>query len=135
MIIFVGSNPAKNTNNQPFGNCKSGDRLRQWISMAGIDESQCLFANVYNLETEKNKKPSTKEAFKYSKEVLLKDLDGHTVVAVGKFAGKILGRLNVKCLQIEHPSGLNRNLNNPEVYKKMIDTLSVLWEEYTGHNK
>ena len=40
---------------------------------------------------------------------------GKKIIAMGELASRVLTKLNIPHLKIQHPSGLNRNLNNPDI--------------------
>ena len=131
-ILFVGQNPAgKSKDERAFHGTRSGKVLFGWIAKAGVPADRCYFTNVSRYKTFNNK-PLTMSQLEFisvSSEFreMLADYDG--VVAVGRQAQQAVRRClghssRVEC--IEHPSGLNRNLNDPEVVLMCIDRIRSL---------
>lgn len=107
-IIFVGDKATdKNTIlSIPFVGTKSFDRLVTWI--AKIDPDYYL---VYNSDDD----VSLLEV------KLLQAYQGFKVIALGNNASKRLNKFSTYHHKIDHPSGLNRNLNSHDYVEKMLN--------------
>lgn len=113
---------------------RSGKTLLSWISSAGMSLAQCVFDNVFH-DTIKH---PTKEDWDRALFILranLSQVDG--IVACGRIARKAVETLNtsIPTIFIEHPSGLNRNLNDPSSVLKCISSIRSLYESlhHRGH--
>jgi uracil-DNA glycosylase len=132
-ILFLGQNPsraalAKGQVNA-FEGSASGRRLMEWIDMAGIPRECCDFANAVI-------GPPTTKRLEFTRldEVILEARAKHysAIVTVGSFATRALGKINLytkpDVANIEHPSGLNRNLNNKAKIRAQIQAIRTLYE-------
>jgi hypothetical protein len=113
--LFLGQSPAKNYIGLAFLGTKSGRTLFSWIRDSGTKLDQCGFANASEYTSKELRE-------------LIRSFDG--IVLCGKFAAKAFNNANltVPCVTIEHPSGLNRNLNDPLKVKNCISLISSLRE-------
>ena len=130
-IIFVGSNPSTAaTSINPFDpSTKSSQTLFTWLNQANIQNP--IFLNVANQVTPHNRALTTRE-IKNNLSRLHLEIDVHRVlndvriVAVGKTAEKALTLLRLPFFSLPHPSGLNRQLNDPNFIEEKIKGLT-LW--------
>lgn len=121
-ILIIGQNPAKDRELWPaFHNTKSGDRLFRWLEEAGLKNYDT--ANIWD---KSGKLPS----MKILRETAIHNIRWHLpfdkVITVGKVADKIfkyIAHSKYKILNIPHPSGLNRKLNDPNVEKQIIENI------------
>lgn len=129
-VILIGSNPSiKSTVNSAFdSSTKSGVTLKSWLE--GIEIAYTYYANVSNSSTPGNR-PLTKTEIRKNLPHLKETIDWHNemnfapikVVAVGTTAAKALKMLNVEFYELPHPSGLNRQLNDPKFVAEKIKGL------------
>lgn len=123
-ILFIGSNPSvKAANDAAFSaDTGSGRILRSWIQ--GI-EGTILFDNIVSQKTENNRplNSSEKAEAKASLSERIKEVNPDRLVALGKAAAGVLSELGLKYLEMPHPSGLNRKLNDKVYTQNMIDAL------------
>ena len=135
-IIFIGSNPSQASQSTcAFDlDTKSWATLCSWIDAASIYVAS--FDNVSNIKTPGNRPLNAREIHEGMRN-LMKTLAYHKpqhIVAVGKTAHKALTKYEVPHLEIPHPSGLNRKLNDPKYVESQIDKLRSyyngpgLWE-------
>lgn len=100
--IVVGQNPSyKTDNNQSLG------RLARWMRSAGLEHWS--FVNVQDRPGSFVPSPADRH-FLWS---CLRGA-GQPIIALGWNASRTLERLQIKHTRIDHPSGLNRNLNDPK---------------------
>lgn len=110
LTIFVGDEPSKlNTDhNKAFVGAKCNKRLDKWISYLGLNEKQTLKIN--------SKDTVDLALIKYAASD-----KNNNVVALGNLAAKRLKMADILFYKIDHPSGLNRKLNDKAYEKKMLD--------------
>jgi uracil-DNA glycosylase len=123
-ILFVGSNPSNTAaSTEAFtADTASGRILRSWIT--GI-EGQFCFENIVPQKTENNR-PLTKAEMAEGQASLLlriKEINPDRIVALGKSAASTLVKLNLKFLEMPHPSGLNRKLNDRAYVEEQLVNL------------
>ena len=119
-ILVVGQNPStKTVNNQSL------KRLARWMDAAGIQHWS--FVNVSAVPG--RYMPRTED--RHLLWVILKN-NTQPVVALGSNASEALSRFQVQHLRLPHPSGLNRQLNDPRVEELAIGQLRQLKETYDG---
>lgn len=142
--MFLGQNPAgKSKDERAFHGTRSGSVLFDWISKAGVPIDFCHFDNVSSEKTQKNKPLTLSELKRISSSVdfLRKVFSYDAVVACGKQAQLAVSL----CLQgiedegplvafIEHPSGLNRNLNDPKKVTLCISTIRRIHDSLDEEN-
>lgn len=123
-ILFIGSNPSiKAASTEAFTeDTVSGRILRGWIQ--GI-EGTILFDNIVSQITENNRPLNQNEMAlaQVSLSERIKQINPDRIIALGKSAAKVLGKLGLKYLEMPHPSGLNRKLNDKEYTASMVNTL------------
>ena len=133
-ILFLGQNPSWDPFHKgytrAFQGTKSGARLLKWIEEAGIPPELCEFGNVVDIPTPGNKRPGRGS---FSRNALAYKISKYQAIVVcGKFAEKavkstfLLNKPDV--LYIEHPSGLNRNLNSKAKVRECIRGIKDLYE-------
>ena len=127
-ILVVGQNPKTLKNKQyPFEGTRSGRVLKEWLEEAGCRMNNVIYANAHqSLE-----KP-TEDDLKYGRQILSEIVrtqhpDG--IVAVGKVAKKALSALGLEFIEIPHPSGLNRALNDPRAVNELKLDLRLFFNE------
>lgn len=131
-ILFVGSNPSTASGyagHAFFLDTKSGKELAMWIANLDshlIKNHDCVaFANVSNTPTENNrplKKSEIKQALPNLARIIERFNATH-IIALGKTAHTALTLLQLPHLEMPHPSGLNRKLNDKEYKEQKIKEL------------
>lgn len=123
-ILFIGSNPsAKASSSEAFTeDTVSGRILRSWIQ--GI-EGTILFENIVSQITENNRPLNRNEMALASVSLLerINRINPDRLVALGKSAAHTLEKLKLKFLEMPHPSGLNRKLNDAEYVREKVQSL------------
>jgi uracil-DNA glycosylase len=125
-ILFIGSNPsaAAKTYNPFCKSTKSGQILGEWISKSCPDEfhSAC---NISDNPTESNR-PLTSKEIRDSLPRLLDKINTirpDRIVTLGRTAERALTLLRFDFYAMPHPSGLNRQLNDPKFVEEKIKGL------------
>jgi uracil-DNA glycosylase len=101
--------------------------LQQWCIAADVRET--AYENV-SIHTTPNNRPLTykeikREAFFLNLRLdLYKDAGGWRYVAIGKSAAAALTILSLDFYEMPHPSGLNRQLNDPKFVAEKINGLA-----------
>lgn len=131
-ILFIGSNPSISSGyagHAFFLDTKSGRELATWITRLEnflAKERYCVaFANVSNTPTDNNrplKVSEIKEALPNLARTIERFQPSH-IIALGKTAHKALTLLQLDHLEMPHPSGLNRKLNDKEYKEQKIKEL------------
>lgn len=115
-VLFVGSNPSTKSldNSAMHESTRSRKTLNSWTSGIDID---VYFCNVVDHITENNKPISRKQIIANLENLLLKirGFNCDHVVALGKSASYALHLVSIDHVEIPHPSGLNRKLNDKGV--------------------
>ena len=117
-IVFVGDKPSKKNldPNVPFVGTKSYRTLLDWILQLDVDVSDVVICNSADFKKEC-------EGFylveKANSITCLEPTD--KIIALGNNADKYLKSLGVTYhYKIDHPSGLNRKLNDKKYVKEML---------------
>lgn len=130
MIVFVGKEPSKKNKDPriPFVGTKSYKRLLEWIYRLDIDLNE---VHVCNLEHLKN--CSNSKSFYIDLPNIFVDLefDKDKIIALGKDVSNRLNKLNLNHYSIDHPSGLNRKLNDKKYVEKMLKSCKIWLERST----
>ena len=128
-VLFIGSNPScKSDVNSAFDKSTgSGRTLHSWIDRANI--SDFAFANVSDDKTPNNRPLRVSEIKKNVPRLREKIRGYEHVVAVGKTAETALDMIGIEFFRLEHPSGLNRKLNDAKYVELMIKSLSLFITE------
>ena len=126
-ILFIGSNPScTSSTNEAFSpDTDSGRILRRWTE--GIDED-LIYENLSSQKTPGNR-PLNRDEMTLALVSLRKKISSinpDRIVALGKSATKALNKLEVEFLELPHPSGLNRKLNDKVYTEECIRSLR-LW--------
>ena len=123
-ILFIGSNPStRASSTEPFTeDTVSGRILRSWVE--GI-EGEILFDNIACLVTENNRplNQNEKAHAQVSLAERIKEINPDRIVALGKAASGVLSKLGLEHLEMPHPSGLNRKLNDKTYTAAKIEEL------------
>ena len=115
-IVFVGDEPSRTNIDKsiPFVGAKCFDTFINWVNKINADYYVVLNSNTKN-DLRKIKKLS-EEDFK--------------VIAIGKKASDRLYKYDIRHARLPHPSGLNRQLNDPSILNELLDeTFQYLYEE------
>lgn len=134
-ILLLGSNPSirSQTDLAFYNDTKSGSTLNEWIK--DIDAT-FYYANVSHIKTENNRQLTKKEVRDSLPSLMdtLRGLRPDKIVALGKVAADALTLLrskiegNLEWLEMPHPSGLNRKLNDPNYRDQKIKELAAYCE-------
>ncbi len=126
-VVFVGSNPSeKSTTNTAFEpGTKSMDTLLEWVQKAGLTDTPKSHGNISSIKTPGNRPLNKKEIEEGIKQLLisLQVKRATHVVALGKTAAGALAKYGIPHLEMPHPSGLNRKLNDPKYVEYCLDRL------------
>lgn len=124
MIVFVGLCPSKDNLDPkiPFLGSRSGRVLKSWIFNMGVSRSEYCLRNVSNNLACKKPLPSEIMSLKTYLESILKGLGRVQVVSLGVEATLACRRCGIEPFMLPHPSGRNRQLNDPDfVAKKLLE--------------
>ncbi len=125
-LVFVGSNPswASSVSKAFDMSTYSGRVLNGWTKeLSGVDYFR--YANVCDKPTPNNR-PLKDSEIKDNIAQLNTWLESYgniKIVALGKTATKALTLLQLPFYEMPHPSGLNRQLNDPEYIAKKLKGL------------
>lgn len=98
MILIVGDQPSAQTNpHVPFQGAACESRLKNWIKALGFEAKIINRISPY-----------------FGLSVTLATQRGVPIVALGNEASEALTALNTAHFKLPHPSGLNRQINDPE---------------------
>lgn len=118
-IYILAQSPAIESNEDfPLYKTKSKARLDQWLDET-LDPNKLYvikYANAIKLLDQT--KYTTNDLVRVSKDIF--DFEADKVLALGKVAGALLDEIQVKHIKLEHPSGLNRNLNDKDYEARML---------------
>lgn len=133
-IVFIGSNPSQRSSSiVPFWrDARSTKTLTKWIEMAGqqvdIHIESLHYLNVANYVTPGNR-PLTMKEIKAEisnlndKVVGWSGINPDKIIALGKTAEIACTLAGLEFLAMPHPSGLNRQLNDPKFVAEKITAL------------
>lgn len=123
-ILFIGSNPSQKAgSDEAFtADTASGRILREWIQ--GI-EGTMIFENIVSQKTENNRPLNSNERAHATASLLerINRINPTRLVALGKTAASVLDKLELEYLEMPHPSGLNRKLNDKVYTAQKIQEL------------
>jgi uracil-DNA glycosylase family 4 len=124
-ILFVGSNPSVAGSLAPFVGTRSYSVLEGWVSKLGVD-AKFYAVNAFDGVTPNNKAPTTKQVtgstLSLRKKIYAVDPD--LVVALGRVAERAVREAEVPVyFKMDHPSGLNRKLNDESYVSEMLGYL------------
>lgn len=132
-ILFIGSNPSqKSGKNVPFWHdTKSRVTLDKWLLNIQIPIEYIDFLNVCMLPTPNNRPLKTTEIHGclHRLEIdITKHIRPDYIIALGKTAEKALNMMKIQetgynFFTMPHPSGLNRQLNDPKFIEEKIKGL------------
>lgn len=116
-VLIVGDKPSRlnSDNNKAFVGARCYPRLLSWISNLEIDGNYQLINRIdQNFELE----------------ALIAYLEERPIIALGNNASKALNKMLILHFKMDHPSGLNRNLNSEEyVNKKLKECIKYLYDQ------
>lgn len=130
-IVFIGSNPSQKSKSiVPFWyDTKSNAVLSKWMSEVhkapNITIEAVYYFNVANHPTPGNRPLKTSEihAGLINLDAKLSEVNPDRIIALGKTAEKALTLLRKQFLAMPHPSGMNRQLNDPAYVAEKIKAL------------
>ena len=125
-VLLVGSNPSTRASGSDAftEDTKSGKILREWLE--GID-AEFIFDNISTKKTEGNR-PLTRSEMAEAREELAKRIKTTApdrIVALGKSAAECLSKIGLTFLEMPHPSGLNRKLNDKQYVADKLQELKA----------
>jgi hypothetical protein len=135
-VVFIGSNPSsKSPDLTPFHPAtRSRKILDNWIRSLQTklgEEIQPIFLNVSDIVTLKNKPIKLSEM---DLSLLLIKLSPYLykypIVALGDTATRALTRSEISHATMSHPSGRNRNLNDPRFVEAKLMLLADFINKY-----
>jgi uracil-DNA glycosylase len=137
-IVFVGSNPSQRSASiVPFWmDTRSNKILASWISRLEPGSIESIhYLNVSNKPTPNNRPLKTseiKENLERLKKNIEVDVVPDKVIALGKTAAVALTLLRIPFYGMPHPSGLNRQLNDPKFVEEKLKELKkyLVFESY-----
>lgn len=130
VVVFIGSNPSvKSASIIPFyRDTKSLKVIEGWFDKLGETPITTIhFLNVSNAPTVNNR-PLKVSEIKANLDNLNSDIEGlnpDKIVTLGRTAEKALTLLRREFYAMPHPSGLNRQLNDPTFVEEKISGLRV----------
>jgi hypothetical protein len=114
-VIILGQCPSSKT--QPFKNGTFA-RLKSWCDEVGLHEW-----DFHNVIPDKINSYSINDV---NSDLLITRTKNKTkVIALGNFVSRVCTKYNVDHFKIDHPSPRNRNLNNKDYEKAMIERLRI----------
>lgn len=132
-VLFIGSNPSQKSNKTvPFWHdTKSRKTLDKWLSNIGIPIEYIDFLNVSNKPTLNNRPLKTTEIHSCLQRLendIVKHVRPDFIITLGKTAEKALVMMKLHetgydFFAMPHPSGLNRQLNDPKFIEEKIKGL------------
>lgn len=120
MIIFVGETPSKKniSKDVAFVGTKSYKRLLEWIWELDLSVNEVMICNLSDIN-------------KYNDQFYMLDTphmsldimqeEGDRVIALGNKVEKELNKIGLSNYKIDHPSGMNRNLNDKKYTQAMLE--------------
>lgn len=130
-VVLLGSNPSNASPfSDPFTHSKSSATLDSWLKELGLSRSSVDIINVSDTKTPNNR-PLKSDEITRELPRLGPLLTNRVVVALGKTAATAVSRLialNVKSwkpavvIELPHPSGLNRKLNDKEWLSSILQS-------------
>lgn len=129
-ILFIGSNPSHTASSSDAftEDTVSGRILRSWIQDI---EGTILFDNIVSQITENNRPLNKNEMAQASASLSerIKTINPDRLIALGKASAGVLAKLGLKFLEMPHPSGMNRKLNDKSYTAAKIQEL----KDYCQH--
>lgn len=118
-VLIVGSNPSTESKNKkvPFVGAKSNKKLQTWIEKLELSEFEII--NVSDKRTPH--KVKLKKSEYQLRKLLLKSKKYDKVIALGNTAADALSILGVNYHKIDHPSPINRRLQNNDYVEAMLE--------------
>lgn len=126
-FIVVAQSPANEENiKHPLKNTESGRRFTMWLEAAGLLNETFDITNAIKRVIRPGETPTAAE-----QALALNELNNELqpfkyVICLGKVAANAVTKLEFKdkyILNLPHPSGLNRNLNDPQEVENVISAL------------
>lgn len=119
MIIFVGDKASKKNIKAtiPFVGTKSYKTLLEWIAELKIDITEVILANREHVKVYGLHQFACVESPNMFSDI---NEDEDKIIALGEAASKHLTNLSIEHFKMDHPSGLNRKLNDKDYVKKKL---------------
>lgn len=121
-VLFVGSNPSQaSPDNSAFHSATKSYRvLHKWIE--GLD-IEAIYANISD-EKSRGNRPISHTAISETFDEIIEKQKPDRIVGLGKTASKALSAKGIKFLEMPHPSGRNRLLNDPNFVEQKKKALA-----------
>lgn len=130
-VLIVGSNPSTESRNKkiPFQGSKSWIRLNSWIEKLDLNEGIGTYdiINVSDKRT-RHKVPLKKSEYQI-KRLLIKAKNYDKVIALGNTAADALEMAGINYHKIDHPSPINRRLQDSDYVESMLDQCKSFLKE------
>lgn len=106
-ILFIGIDPSiRSPDSSAFHpDTRSGKTIREWIVLIGVGGKRVSYLNLSDIHSEK-------QIQSY-----------HKIIACGNKVSKTLDKLLISHFKVGHPSGLNRQWNDPIYKQEMLQKL------------
>lgn len=130
-ILVVAQNPKTELNvHYPLRNTRSYKIFKEWLYASGLTLSSIQIVNALDKVGEF----AESEYKERTKDTDWKDYINQFpfVVCLGKKASLAVGSVDGFVLDLPHPSGLNRKLNNKYETVKVVEELKALKSAYEG---
>lgn len=106
-VVFVGDKPSR-LNKDPnvaFVGAKCYPRLLKWLNYMDVENPTLLNSHTLELMVR----------------IIQAEVHGYKIVALGNTTSKRLRKAGVKHYKMDHPSGLNRKLNDKQYELDMLN--------------
>lgn len=121
-ILVVGSTPSQSQKSKrPFDGARSLSTLTRWLGEIGSYDY--VLANVSSEPTPGNRALKVPEYKLNELRYTILNLRPDHIIALGRTAEKALRKLEVTCIPMPHPSGLNRKLNDLSYVEAMLTSV------------
>lgn len=117
-VLVVGCNPGaplRDASRVPRGSALA--RLGEWVGRAGLP-----YVSFVNCFYETGRYSMRRVEWDFLRDCVACG-EHETVVALGGFPSQVLTRLGVEHVRVPHPSGLNREVNDPRAVRRAVRAL------------
>lgn len=123
-VLLLGQNPAcaSPTPESAFENTRSGKLLCEWCKVLG--DHDYVLRNTVLYQTVRNRTPRLSEVDIDDLRLRIALCQADVIVAVGALAHSALLSANIDHHRLPHPSGLNRQLNDPMYVAEQLTELA-----------
>lgn len=119
-ILVIAESPAKGYEGRPaiLNGCRTGETWRRWADQIGIDPEMCEYHNLY--DEHGNLNPKTQNVINEASD----DINS-LLILLGSRASthrkRTLGDRNSLFVELPHPSGRNRVLNDKYFVNRILE--------------